>query len=86
MIMRWQVQDAKQRFSELIRTVQSDGPQVVTRHGRDIAVVIEISEYRHLKGETTDLKDYLRSGPEFDDLELVRSPDLPRGIDLADVT
>lgn len=84
--MRWQVQDAKQRFSELIRAVQSDGPQVVTRHGQEIAVVIEISEYRHLKGETADLKDYLRSGPEFDDLELVRSRELARGIDLADVT
>lgn len=59
---------------------------MVTRHGQEIAVVIEISEYRHLKGDTTDLKDYLRSGTDFDDLELFRSPELPRGIDLADVT
>ncbi len=44
--MRWQVQDAKQRFSELIRTAHADGPQVVTRHGEEIAVVIDIAEYR----------------------------------------
>jgi prevent-host-death family protein len=40
--MRWQVQDAKQRFSELLRTAHAEGPQVVTRHGVEIAVVIDI--------------------------------------------
>lgn len=79
--MRWQVQDAKQRFSELIRTAHVDGPQVVTRHGEEIAVVIDIAEYRHLKGETSDFKDYLRSGPGFDDLNLDRTGELPRSID-----
>jgi prevent-host-death family protein len=81
--MRWQVQDAKQRFSELIRTAHVDGPQVVTRHGEEIAVVIDIAEYRHLKGETSDFKDYLRSGPGFDDLDLDRTGELPRSIDWA---
>jgi prevent-host-death family protein len=49
-MMRWQVQDAKQRFSELIRTAQVEGPQVVTRHGQEIVVVIDPSEFRHLQG------------------------------------
>jgi prevent-host-death family protein len=79
--MRWQVQDAKQRFSELIRTAHVDGPQVVTRHGEEIAVVIDIAEYRRLKGETSEFKDYLRSGPGFDDLDLDRTGELPRSID-----
>ena len=81
MAMLWQVQDAKQRFSELLRTAQAEGPQIVTRHGEEIAVVINIVEYRHLRGEVADFKDYLRSGPDFDDLELERSPELPRAID-----
>ncbi len=81
--MRWQVQDAKQRFSELIRTAQADGPQVVTRHGEVIAVVIDIADYRRLKGENTEFNDYLRSGPGFDDLDLTRSAEHPRSIDLA---
>jgi antitoxin Phd len=79
--MRWQVQDAKQRFSELIRAARSDGPQVVTRHGEEIAVVVDIAEYRRLKGATAEFKDYLRSGPGFDDLDLSRSGELPRGVD-----
>jgi prevent-host-death family protein len=81
--MRWQVQDAKQRFSELIRTARADGPQVVTRHGEEIAVVIDIADYRRLKGETTEFKDYLRSGPGFDDLDLARTAERPRRIDWA---
>ena len=82
--MKWPVQDAKQRFSELIRTAHADGPQVVTRHGEEIAVVIDIAEYRHLKGETAEFKDYLRAGPALDDLDLDRPADYPRPIDLAE--
>jgi len=81
--MRWQVQDAKQRFSELIRTAHAEGPQVVTRHGEEIAVVVDIADYRRLKGEITEFKDYLRSGPGFDDLDLSRSAERPRSIDWA---
>jgi prevent-host-death family protein len=82
--MRWQVQDAKQRFSELIRTAQADGPQIVTRHGEEIAVVVDIADYRRLKGETIEFKDYLRVGPTLDDLDLSRLTDRPRVINLAD--
>ena len=82
--MRWQVQDAKQRFSELIRTAHAEGPQVVTRHGEEIAVVIDIADYRDLKGETAEFKDYLRSGPDFGSLDLGRSGEHPRTLDWAD--
>lgn len=36
----WQIQDAKQRFSEMIRAVAHEGPQVITRHGEDVAVIV----------------------------------------------
>jgi prevent-host-death family protein len=68
---RWQLQEAKQRFSELIRSVQADGPQVVTRHGEDVAVVISIAEYRHLRHEGENFKAFLRSAPDLD-LEINR--------------
>jgi prevent-host-death family protein len=79
--MLWQIQEAKQRFSELLRVAHAEGPQFVTRHGREVAVVIDISDYRHLKGEVADFKDYLLAGPRFDDLELARAADHPRIID-----
>lgn len=84
--MRWQVQDAKQRFSELIRTAHTEGPQVVTRHGEEIAVVIDIADYRRLRGQVIEFTDYLRSGPAFDDLELERTGEYPRNTDWAGQT
>ncbi|MBL1075361.1 type II toxin-antitoxin system Phd/YefM family antitoxin [Nocardia sp. 2] len=79
--MSWQIQEAKQRFSELLRSVATDGPQVVTRHGEAVAVVIDIAEYRRLRGEVADFKDFLRSGPSLEDLDLTRSRETPRDID-----
>ncbi|MGH3468976.1 MAG: type II toxin-antitoxin system prevent-host-death family antitoxin, partial [Thermocrispum sp.] len=37
---QWPTQDAKQRLSELLRRAQVDGPQVVTKHGEEVAVVL----------------------------------------------
>src|SRR5271170_494011 len=48
---RWLLQDAKARFSELVRRVHSEGPQHVTVHGREEVVVIAADEFRRLKGE-----------------------------------
>ncbi len=63
----WQIQDAKQRFSEMIRAVMRDGPQVITRHGEDVAVVVDIAEYRRLTRPTADLAGILLGGPKLDD-------------------
>lgn len=49
----WLLQDAKARFSELVRKVRSEGPQHVTVHGRDEVVVISAEEFRRLKGDAT---------------------------------
>src|ERR1700721_3364841 len=50
---RWLLQDAKARFSGLVRRVRSEGPQHVFVHGRDEVVVISAEEFRRLKGELT---------------------------------
>jgi prevent-host-death family protein len=50
---RWLLQDAKARFSELVRRVRTEGPQHVTVHGRDEVVVIAAEEFRRLKGDLT---------------------------------
>jgi prevent-host-death family protein len=47
------LQDAKARFSELVRRVRSEGPQHVTVHGRDEVVVISVEEFHRLKGDRT---------------------------------
>jgi len=46
---RWQVQDAKARFSELLETCLSDGPQVVTKRGVEAAVLVPMDEWHTLQ-------------------------------------
>jgi prevent-host-death family protein len=46
--LHWQVQQVKQRLSEVLRAAETDGVQYVTRHGKDVAVVMSIEEYRTL--------------------------------------
>ncbi len=86
----WQIQDAKQRFSEMIRAVANEGPQVITRHGEGVAVVVAIDEYRRLTRPAVDLADILLGGPKFDEgagdvfaeIEAERKADFGRGVDL----
>lgn len=81
--MAWQVQEAKQRFSELVRRALDEGPQFVTRHGQEAVVVVSSDEYRRLTGQKMDFKTFLLTGPDFSQLELDDRPaDLPREIDL----
>jgi prevent-host-death family protein len=47
----WKLQDAKARFSEVVRRAREEGPQHVTVHGRDEAVVISVNDYARLKGK-----------------------------------
>jgi prevent-host-death family protein len=73
----WVLQDAKARFSELVRRVHSEGPQHVTVHGRDEVVVITLEEFRRLQGERTgrDLIEVMQASPWRDvELDVSRSP------------
>ena len=49
----WPLQDAKARFSELVRKARNEGPQHVTLHGRDEVVVIAAEEFNRLSGDRT---------------------------------
>ena len=79
--MIWQLQMAKQRFSEVVNRALAEGPQIVTRRGREVAVVLGMDEYRRLRDGEPDFKRFLVEGPRFDDLELERSRDTGREID-----
>ncbi len=79
--MKWQLQEAKQRFSEVVRAARAEGVQFVTRHGEEVAVVLDIAEYRRLTGADVDLKDYLRSALDLDSLEIVRPREPARAVD-----
>lgn len=82
---RWLLQDAKARFSELVRRVHSKGPQHVTVHGRDEVVVISAEEFPQLKGDGRGeaLVAALQASPYREiDIEPKRTRMPVRGIDL----
>ena len=80
---RWQLQEAKQQFSRVVDRARSDGAKIVTRHGKEVAVVLGIDEYRKLTDGGKDFKKFLfDEGPRFDDLEIVRSKELPHIVEL----
>lgn len=70
--MPWQIQEAKQRFSEVVRRALEDGPQVVTRHGEEAVVVVSVDHFRRLSGHGLDFKDFLRAAPDLSRLKLAR--------------
>jgi len=59
----WQIQEAKNKFSELIDKTLSEGPQVVTKHGTEVAVVMPIDQFRKLTAPKQRLGDFLLNSP-----------------------
>jgi prevent-host-death family protein len=78
----WQLQAAKQRFSELVERARRDGPQIVTKHGKEAVVVVSAEEYKRLRGDQPSLVEFIRSAPDFDLLDLHRAGDRGRDIEL----
>jgi antitoxin Phd len=83
---KWQMQDAKAKFAEVVKRATSEGPQVVTYRGADTAVVLSIHEYQRLNAIRPDFAEFLIRAPKWDDRTIARindrSKDAGRDIDL----
>ena len=81
---KWQLQEAKNRLSEVLRKAQDEGPQTITLRGNDAAVVVAVEEYRRLvRRPTTRLVEFFQRSPLVGvPLDLERSPDTGRAVDL----
>lgn len=78
----WQVQEAKTRLSEVIERAHTEGPQTITRHGAERAVVLSVEDYRALAAHKPDFKAYLLGGPKVEDFTIERDRDTGRVIEL----
>lgn len=79
----WSVGEAKARFSEVIERARHDGPQTITRNGKNAVVVVSIDEWERRTKPKESLVEFFRNSPLYDsgiDLERVRSE--PRDIGL----
>ena len=59
----WTIADAKSKFSEVIARAQSDGPQIVTRHGKKAAVVVAAEEWERKTKRTGNLAEFFAGSP-----------------------
>ncbi len=82
----WQVQTAKARFSEVLRLVRSEGPQIVTRQGKEDVVILPVEQYRKLTRrarQSTSLVQFFAQSPLAGiGLNLERERDYGREIEL----
>ena len=78
----WQIQQAKAHLSELIERAQREGPQIITRHGAERAVVLSVEDYRAMATQKPDFKAYLLGGPKVDDFTIERDRDTGRPVEL----
>jgi antitoxin Phd len=82
----WQIQTAKARFSEVFRLARSEGPQRITRQGKEGVVMIADEDYAKLVGKSHQPKSlwqFFRESPLVGlELEFERNKDISRDIDL----
>ena len=67
MSAKWQMQQAKARFGELVRKAASEGPQVVTYRGVDTAVMLSMEDYKRMQPNKKSFVDHILNGPKLDD-------------------
>ncbi len=76
----WQVQEAKAKFSEVIKNAQQSGPQEITSHGKPVAIVLSKEEYERLTGNQGSLVEFIRRSPLYgvDELAFEREDSVTR--------
>jgi prevent-host-death family protein len=60
---KWQLQEAKNSFSEVVRKATEEGPQTVTKHGKDSVIVLSAEDYRKLEKPKTSLIEFFQKSP-----------------------
>ena len=78
---RWQLQEAKNHFSDVVNRAHTEGPQIVTKRGVEMAVILSYDRYRELMGQKMTFEEYLLTAPKVD-IELDRSDEPARDIEL----
>ena len=81
---RWKLEDAKARFSEVVRRAGTEGPQMVTVRGKEAAVVLSAEQYAKLQPAEAGAVPWVAflESLDLDGIDLTREPDFGRDIDL----
>ncbi len=79
----WQLQEAKNKFSQVVDMAENYGPQIVTKHGRESVVVLSVKAYRKLLKPKQDIAKFFQESPLKElNIEMERIHEQPRRIEL----
>ncbi len=82
----WQLQDAKAKFSEVFRLARTEGPQLITRQGKDGVIMLPVEQYEQLVNRSRQPKSLMQFFQESPlvglELEFERSKETSRDIKL----
>ena len=79
----WQLQEAKNKFSKLVEKAQREGPQFVTKHGKESVVVLSAEEYHKIATPKSNLFHFMQNSPLHEiSIDIERDKSFSREIDL----
>ena len=79
----WQLQEAKSKFSEVIDKALKRGPQIITRRGKETAVLLSVEDYKRLVKSKSNLVEFLLNSPlRGAEIDFERDKSLPRSVEL----
>ena len=84
MIQSWQLQEAKNKLSRVVENAVHDGPQIITKHGVEVAIVISFADYQKMIATRGKLSTFFRDSPLVGiELDIARDKsDAREGFDL----
>ena len=69
----WQLQEAKQKLSKVVDAALSQGPQIITRHGKEVVIIIGYERFKRMTSSEQKLSDFFRNSPlAGEELDLTR--------------
>ena len=79
----WQLQEAKNKLSEVVDRALKDGPQTITRRGQRTVIVVSVKDYENLVKPKNSLVDFFQKSPLSGvELDIERVKDYYREVDL----
>ena len=77
----WTLQDAKNKFSQVVEEAQKEGPQVVTKRGIETIIILSMEDYKKITKPNINLVEFFRKSPlHGTDLDLTRSKEPSRKV------
>jgi antitoxin Phd len=63
MIKTWQLQEAKNKLSQVVENAVNSGPQIITKRGVEVAIVLSYARYQQITASRGKLSDFFRESP-----------------------